>query len=263
MKKDTVTLNVDTRGVAIVKLNRPEVHNAFDGPLVSDLTNILVDLGKDIKIRVIILAANGASFCAGADIKWMKKMGISSKEENLKDASDVGNLLVTLDSLPKPTISLIQGNAFGGGVGLIAATDIAIAVDSVNFAISEVRVGVIPSVISPFVINAIGQRYSGRYFLTGERFNALDALRIGLIHDVVHKDHLLERAEKFVQKILEGAPNAQLEAKKLVKFSREKTINKAMINELSKRIARIRVSDEAQEGLEAFSQKRKPNWIIH
>ena len=236
------------------------MHNAFDDNVIARLTRELRSLSEDDDVRVVVLGARGKSFCAGADVNWMTRMAEFSEAENLADASSLAELLYTLDSLAKPTIALVQGAAMGGGVGLICACDIAIATQSAFFAISEVRLGLIPSVISPFVINAIGESRSRRYFLTGERINAQEAQRIGLVHDVVPDEALAVRGETFINMLLEGGPKAQTESKALISAVHGKPIDQAMAVDLAKRIARVRVSEEGQEGMAAFKEKRKPNW---
>jgi len=260
MNEGNVLVRVDDNGVASVTLNRPEVHNAFDENVIARLTKELRSLADDEDVRVVVLSARGKSFCAGADVNWMKKMAGYSEEENLADAAALAELLYTLDALAKPTVALVQGGAFGGGVGLICACDIAIAAENAVFAISEVRLGLIPSVISPLVINAIGESRSRRYFLTGERINSGEAQRIGLVHDVVPNEALAVRGETFVNMLLEGGPQAQTEAKALINAVHGKPIDQKMAADLALRIARVRVSAEGQEGLSAFQEKRKPNW---
>lgn len=260
MNDGTVQVRVDGNGVANITLNRPEVHNAFDDNVIARLTRELRSLSEDDDVRVVVLGARGKSFCAGADVNWMTRMAEFSEAENLADASSLAELLYTLDSLAKPTIALVQGAAMGGGVGLICACDIAIATQSAFFAISEVRLGLIPSVISPFVINAIGESRSRRYFLTGERISAQEAQRIGLVHDVVPDEALAVRGETFINMLLEGGPKAQTESKALISAVHGKPIDQAMAVDLAKRIARVRVSEEGQEGMAAFKEKRKPDW---
>ena len=246
--------------MATVTLNRPEVHNAFDDETIERLTRELRMLGDDEDVRVVLLTARGPSFCAGADLKWMKQTSEFSKAENLQDASALAELLLVLDTLPKPTVALIQGPAYAGGVGLVCACDIAIAARSARFSLTEVRLGLIPAVISPLVISTIGESYARRYFLTGERMSSSDAERIGLVHEVVPDEALTVRGETFVKLLLQGGPTAQAEAKALIKDVRGRALDGEMLVDLAKRIARIRVSDEAQEGMSAFLEKRNPRW---
>lgn len=260
MPEGTVLVTVDPKGVATVTLNRPEIHNAFDEETIAILTRELRALGDDEDVRVVVLNSRGASFCAGADLKWMKRAANFSEAENLQDASALAELLLVLDTLPKPTVALVQGPAYAGGVGLICACDIAIAAASARFAITEVRLGLIPAVISPFVINAIGESRARRYFLTGERIGSAEAERIGLVHEVVPDEALTVRGETFIKMLLQGGPNALSEAKALIATVHGRSLDNEMLVDLAKRIARVRVSDEGQEGIGAFLDKCKPGW---
>jgi len=260
MAEGNVLVSVDTRGVATVTLNRPEMHNAIDDETIERLTRELRTIGDDEDIRVVLLTARGTTFCAGADLNWMRQSAEFSEAENLHDASALAELLQVLDTLSQPTVALVQGPAYAGGVGLICACDIAIAVRHARFSLTEVRLGMIPAVISPFVINAIGDSYARRYFLTGERIDAVDAERIGLVHEVVPDEALTVRGDTFVKLLLQGGPIAQAEAKELIKTVHGRTLDGELLVDLAKRIARIRVSDEAQEGMAAFFEKRKPRW---
>ena len=266
MSSEVVITEIDHKGIARVILNRPSVHNAFDDSLVYNLNKELCELDRSDDVRVIILSGNGKSFCAGADLKWMQRMINASKEENRDDAIALALLLVNIWSLSKPTVSLVHGSAFGGGVGLIAATDIAICTEGTIFAISEARVGLIPSTISPFVINAIGESHAKRYFLTGEKFNATKALDIGLVHEVVPEGNLKLKSEQIVESLIKCGPNAQREAKRLFGVPREllrdPNLSAEITNDLAERIAELRVSVEGQEGIKAFLEKRKPSWSI-
>ncbi|MBR45435.1 MAG: enoyl-CoA hydratase [Rhodospirillaceae bacterium] len=261
MPEGHVLVTVDAKGVATITLNRPEKHNAFDDAVIAHLTRELRTLGDDENVRVVVLAARGPSFCAGADLQWMKRTAEFSESENLQDASAMAELLQILYTLPKPTVALIQGPAYAGGVGLICACDIAIAARSARFSITEVRLGLIPSVISPFLINAIGESYARRYVLTGERISSAEAERIGLVHEVVPDEALAVRGETFAKMLLKGGPESLREAKTLIKAVHGREVDSAMLVDLAKRIARVRVSDEAQEGMGAFLEKRKPRWI--
>ncbi len=260
MAEGTVLVTVDAKGVATVTLNRPEMHNAFDEDTIAILTRELRALGDDEDVRLVVLNARGESFCAGADLKWMKRTAEFSEAENLHDASALAELLLVLDTLSKPTLALVQGPAYAGGVGLTCACDIAIAARSARFAITEVRLGLIPAVISPFVINAIGESRARRYFLTGERIHSAEAERIGLVHEVVPDEALTVRGETFVKMLLQGGPHAQTEAKALIAAVHGRPLDNDMLVDLAKRIARVRVSDEAQEGMGSFLEKRKPRW---
>jgi len=246
--------------VATIRMNRPEVHNAFDDVLIAALTAELRRLEQLPEARVIVLAANGKSFSAGADLNWMQRMAKYSEEENLRDALALAGLMRTLDGLKKPTIARVQGPAFGGGVGLVACCDIAIACTQAAFSLSEVRLGLIPSVISPYVIAAIGEREARRYFLTAERFDAAEARRIGLVHDVVDSGALDEAIAKIAGHVLKGGPQALAAAKKLIADMSRRPMDDALSAETARRIAAMRVESEAQEGLTAFFERRRPNW---
>ena len=260
MPKGNVLVSADSKGVATVTLNRPEVHNAIDDEMIECLTHELRTLGDNEDIRVVLLMARGESFCAGADLKWMKLTSEFTESQNILDANALSNLILTLDTLPKPTVALIQGPAYGGGVGLICACDIAIAARSSRFSLTEVRLGLIPAVISPFVISKIGESYTRRFFLTGEVISSTDAERTGLVHEVVSDEDLTVRGDTFVKSLLQGGPVAQAEAKQLIKDMRGQSPDRNLFIDLAKRIARIRVSDEAQEGMGAFLEKRRPRW---
>ena len=247
-------------GVATLRMNRPDVHNAFDDALIAALTAELGRLDQLPEARVIVLAANGKSFSAGADLNWMRRMATYSKEENVRDAMALAGLMRTLDGVKKPTIARVQGAAFGGGVGLVACCDIAIASTQAAFSLSEVRLGLIPSVISPYVIAAIGEREARRYFLTAERFDAVEARRIGLVHDVVDSGALDEAVAKIAGQLLKGGPQALAAAKKLIADVSRRSMDDALSAETARRIAAIRVESEGREGLAAFLEKRPPAW---
>ncbi len=247
-------------GVATIRMNRPEVHNAFDDALIAAMTAELHRLDQLPEARVIVLAANGKSFSAGADLNWMRRMAKYSEEENLRDAMALAGLMRTLDGVKKPTVARVQGAAFGGGVGLVACCDIAIASTEAAFSLSEVRLGLIPSVISPYVIAAIGEREARRYFLTAERFDAVEARRIGLVHDVVDSGALDEAVAGIAGQLLRGGPQALAAAKKLIADVSRRSMDDALSAETARRIAAIRVESEGQEGLTAFMEKRPPAW---
>jgi methylglutaconyl-CoA hydratase len=247
-------------GVATVRMNRPDVHNAFDDTLIAGLTAELRRLDGLAEARIIVLAANGKSFSAGADLGWMRRMATYSREDNLRDAMALATLMRTLDGMKKPTIARVQGAAFGGGVGLVACCDIAIASTQATFSLSEVRLGLIPSVISPYVIAAIGERAARRYFLTAERFEAAEAKRIGLVHEVVDGAALDETVAGMAAQLLKGGPQALAAAKKLIADVSRRPMDDALSAETARRIAAIRVEREGQEGLAAFLEKRKPDW---
>ena len=256
-----ITLKTDDRQIATLTLNRPVIHNAFDDTLIREVTEQVRELEKNTALRALVLASTGPNFSAGADLQWMRKMAGASIEVNQRDAEALGGMLRRLHLFPRPTIAAVQGAAYGGGVGLIAVCDIAIASDVAQFSLSEVRLGLIPAVISPYVIAAIGERQARRYFLTAERFTAAEALRIGLVHEVVPPDHLQRTVEKVLEAILQGGPKAQLAAKRLISDVANKPIEPNLLDDTARRIAAVRASDEGKEGVSAFLDKRKPNWI--
>lgn len=253
--------SIDDRGVARVTLTRTEVHNAFDDQLIAELTTALKGLEEDPRVRLVVLAAEGKSFSAGADLNWMRAMAGYSEAENLRDSEALAELLRTLNFLSKPTVALIQGPAFGGGVGLVAACDIAIASEAASFALTEVKLGLIPSVIGPYVIAAVGQRAARRYLLTGERFSADTALYLGLVHRVVPPHALEQAGDDMAETLLKNGPAAVSECKDLIFAVSQRPTDPEVIAETARRIARIRVSPEGQEGLSAFLEKRKPKWV--
>jgi methylglutaconyl-CoA hydratase len=245
---------------ATLWLNRPERHNAFDDGLIAELSAALVELAADSAIRVVLLAGRGKSFSAGADLAWMKRMAGYTAAENEADAQKMAEMLHRLDSLAKPTIALVQGAAMGGGVGLVAACDIAIAAEDAQFAFSEVRLGLTPATISPYVIAAIGPRAARRYFLTAERFDARRALRLGLVTVVVPAADLAMEASRLADILCQNGPAAMAEAKRLIADVTGRPIDAALRRETAGRIARRRASAEGREGVAAFLEKRKPSW---
>lgn len=255
-----LTVTTDSRGVATVTLNRAEKHNVFDDSLIAALADTFRRLGADEGVRAMVLAANGKSFSAGADVAWMKRMAAAAEAENIRDARALAEMLRLLDAMPKPTMALVQGAALGGGVGLVACCDVALAADSATFALSEVRLGLIPATIGPYVVAAIGARAARRYFLTGERFGADAARTLGLIHEVVHPADLPAAGERIIAAVLASGPKAVAEAKALVRAVAGQPVTEALIEDTARRIARIRAGGEAREGLGAFLEKRKPAW---
>lgn len=249
--------------VGVITLNRPEQHNAFDDALITELTDALREMAGDSRVRVVVLSAAGKSFSAGADVNWMRRMASYSVDENLRDSRALATLMSTLNTLTRPVIARVQGSAFGGGVGLIACCDIAIARTDAMFSLSEVKLGLIPAVISPYVVDAIGSRAARRYFLTAERFSAAEAYRLGLLHDLASgDDELDERVEQVVSAILDNGPAAVTAAKALVRDVGRNPITAQMIDDTARRIADIRASAEGREGLSAFLEKRKPGWVV-
>lgn len=249
------------KGIAQITLNRPAVHNAMDEQMIEELTQAFLDFGKDPSIRGIVLAANGDLFSAGADLNWMKRVAAYTTKKNVEDAKKLARLLDIIDTCPKPTIASVQGAVFGGGVGLIAACDIAICVEDVFFCLSEVKWGLIPAMISPYVINAIGQRQARRYVLTADRMSAEESLRLGLVHQVVGEGELEATVASLAVSILKGSPEAIKASKELIRFVESRPIDDAIHEETARRIASVRSSVEGKEGIDAFLTKRTPSWV--
>lgn len=256
-----VNYGVDDRGVATVTLNNPDKHNAFDDAMIAQLSAAFESAARDSDVRVLILASEGKSFSAGADLGWMKRMAGYSREENHRDAAALAQMLKTLNFMPKPTIARVQGAAFGGAVGLISCCDMAIGTLEASFSLSEVRIGLIPATIGPYVVAAIGQRASRRYFTTAERFSAHTALHLGLLGEIVDDSDLDLMINQLVEQLLGNSPAALSAAKHLVFDIANREINEELIDDTCTRIASIRVSREGQEGLAAFLEKRSPAWI--
>jgi methylglutaconyl-CoA hydratase len=256
-----IITDIDGQGRALVTMNRPEVHNAFDDLLILGLTAELRRLQADPAVRIIMLTGAGKSFSAGADLNWMRRMADYSLKENLADANALAELMQTLDSLAKPTIALVRGAAYGGGVGLVACCDIVLATPKAGFCLSEVKLGLVPAVISPYVVAAIGPRAARRYFLTAERFDAAEAHRLGLVHEVVPEEDLDRRGADLSAQLLQNGPAAIANAKDLVATVARGVIDAAMIGATAERIAQVRASLEGKEGLSAFLEKRQPAWI--
>lgn len=247
---------------ATISMNRAQVHNAFDDLLIADLTTALADCERDATVRAVVLTGTGASFSAGADLNWMRGMAQASEEDNRADSLRLANLMRTLNFLSKPTIARVNGSAYGGGVGLIACCDIAIGVDNAKFSLSEVKLGLVPAVISPYVIAAIGARHARKLFISGEVFDAAMAARIGLLHESVAADQLDAAVERTLHFLAKGGPRAQSEAKQLALRMAGMTLASAeqLDTENAALIARLRVSAEGQHGLAAFLDKRAPDW---
>lgn len=256
-----LTLNFE-RGVETVTLNRPEVRNAFNDEVIAELTAVFSELAKRPEVRCVVLAANGPAFCAGADLNWMKRMAGYGREENLADASALARMLEVLYRCPKPTIAKVQGDTYAGGMGLVAACDMAVCVDTAQFCLSEVKLGLIPATISPYVIRAMGARAAHRYFLTAERFGAEEALRIGYVHQVVKAEQLDEAVAALAQSLVSAGPEAVKACKKLLHDVAGEEISAGLVRRTVEGIADIRASDEGREGIQSFLGKRKPNWLI-
>jgi methylglutaconyl-CoA hydratase len=256
------TIEVEIRGAAAwLWLNRPAQHNALNEDLIRELTLVVRGFGDDPAIRVIVLSGRGRSFCAGADIESMKRLGEADAAENRDNALELADLFHAIAWSPKPTIARVNGTAIGGGLGLVSACDIAIAASDARFAASEVRLGLIPATIAPYVVRAVGQRWARRLFQTAERITAAQAEKIGLVHEAVGADELDARVEAVVNELLMGAPAAQHAAKEMIDAVAGRPITAELIEYTAERIAVIRAQDEAQEGLSAFLEKRKPGWV--
>lgn len=261
MSQHYTEISIDSRGVANLILNRPEVHNAFDDLMIAELIQVLDQLAADDNVKILLLSARGKNFSAGADLNWMRSMAQKNYQQNLDDANELAALMHKLDKFPKPTIALVQGAAFGGAVGLVACCDMALAEQNASFCLSEVKIGLIPAVISPYVMRALGERQCRRYFLTAERFNADSALNMGLLHQVVAVGELQAQAETLITSLLQNSPAAVSAAKALLHNIYNRKISNNVIAHTTQAIAEIRVSAEGQEGLSAFLEKRKPGWL--
>jgi methylglutaconyl-CoA hydratase len=260
MDYETLEISVVDK-VATITLNRPEVRNAFNETAIADLTMAFDEVSQDASVRAIVLAANGPAFCAGADLNWMKKMAGYSAEENEADAMRLADMLRTIYFSPKPVVAKVQGDCYAGGMGLVAACDIVVVADGTNFCLSEVKLGLIPATISPYVIKAMGDQAARRYFLTAERFDAREARRLGLAHEVVPSEELDGCVAGIVKALVYNSPNAVREAKKLVRDIAGLPIDDVLLADTAGRIAAIRASSEGREGVASFLEKRKPSWL--
>jgi len=249
-------------GVSTVTLNRPEVRNAFNDEVIAELTAVFFELGKREEVRCIVLAANGTAFCAGADLNWMKRMADYTRDENVADAGALAEMLRVVYACPKPTIAKVQGDVYAGGTGLVAACDMAVSVDTAGYCLSEVKLGLIPATISPYVIRAMGARAAHRYFLTAERFDAAEALRIGFVHEVVAAAELDAKVAELAKALVNAGPEAVKLCKMLVQDVAQQEISSSLVRMTVEGIADIRVSPEGREGVQSFLQKRKPNWLL-
>ncbi|NEX63247.1 enoyl-CoA hydratase/isomerase family protein [Noviherbaspirillum galbum] len=256
------TIEIEHSGpVATVWLNRPDMRNAFNETSIAEITQAFRDLGAQAGVRVIVLAARGPAFCAGADLNWMKKMAGYTHEENLADAAQLADMLRTIYACPKPVVAKVQGDCYAGGMGLVAACDIAVAADSAGFCLSEVKLGLIPATISPYVIKAMGESAARRYFITAERFTAQEAQRIGFVHALAGAADLDAVTSDIVKAIANNSPNAVKEAKRLVQDVAGRPLTLELIADTAGRIADIRSSEEGKEGVRSFLEKRKPDWL--
>ena len=261
MTYQTIQLNIE-HGAATVTLNRPEVRNAFNETVIDELNQVFQKLAQMDQVRAIVLASTGPAFCAGADLHWMKRMAGYTQEENFLDGQQMAEMLYQIYSCTKPVIAKIQGDCYGGGLGLAAACDIAVAVDSAQFCLSEVKLGLVPAAISPYVIKAMGANAARRYFITAEKFSAGQAHRIGFIHELVAADALDATVDQLVKAILGNGPKAVAAAKWLVDDVSGAVIDDDLLNYTAECIAEIRSSDEGKEGVTAFLEKRKPSWLL-
>jgi methylglutaconyl-CoA hydratase len=256
------TLDIERQGsLATIWMNRPEVFNAFDEVLIADLSRACVELDKDVSVRVVVLAGRGRHFSAGADLNWMKRVSTYSESENLDDARRFAGMLNALATLSKPTIARVQGAALGGGTGLAAACDMAVAASDASFSTSEVRFGIIPAVISPYVLRAIGPRHALRLFQSAERVTAGQALAMGLVTEVAPVAELDGRIAKLADALIAGAPQAQQAAKDLIAAIHGRPLDAAVMEDTAQRIARQRATPEAKDGIAAFLEKRPPAWL--
>jgi methylglutaconyl-CoA hydratase len=255
-----LTVNVEAHR-ATVTLTRAEMRNAFNDEVIAELTQVFTELGQRDDVRAIVLAAEGPAFCAGADLNWMRRMADYSREENVVDAGKLAEMLRTIYTCPKPTVARVQGDVYAGGMGLVACCDLAVSVDTAGYCLSEVKLGLIPATIGPYVARAMGARAAHRYFLTAERFSAAEAHRIGFVHEVVPADQLDAQVDELVKALTSAGPAAVRACKQLVQDVAEQAIDAALIDRTVQGIADIRASAEGKEGVQSFLQKRKPNWL--
>ena len=261
MNESPLLIKTDNQGICTLTLNRPKIHNAFDDILIAELCSALEKIDSDLLIKVVLLTAAGDHFSVGADLQWMQRMANYSMDENRKDALKLVKLMNVLNTLSKPTIAVVQGASFGGGVGLIACCDIAISAESASFCLSEVKLGLIPAVISPYIVAAMGQRAARRYCLSGERFDAKEAYRVGLIHQLAADNTVYNTAKSLAELLLKNAPRAMSEAKALIARVAHRAHEETLLHETADIIARLRSSEEGKEGVSAFLEKRKPRWM--
>ena len=251
-----------TGTVARITLTQPEVRNAFSDEVIAAITAAFTEVGAQDGVRAVVLAAEGTAFCAGANLHWMRRMADYTREENVADADKLADMLRVIYECPKPTIARVQGDVYAGGMGLVAACDMAVAVDTAGFCLSEVKLGLIPATISPYVIRAMGARAAHRYFLTAERFDAAEALRVGFVHEVVAPALLDAKVDELLKALTTASPHAVRACKKLVIDVAEREINASLIHSTVQSIADIRASSEGKEGVQSFLNKRKPGWLV-
>lgn len=256
----SVTTQIKDR-VAQITLDNPDKRNAFDDTIIASLTEAFEKAGNDDSVRIVVLQATGKHFSAGADLNWMRAMGKLDAQQNRDDALKLARLMQSIDQCPKPVIARVQGAAFGGALGLICAADMAVAADNARFCLSEVKLGIVPAVISPYVVRAMGARQANRYFMTAEVIPASKAVALGLAHEVVPESELDEAVSNLITALLSAGPRAQIEARNLIARVSDGPIDQSMLNDTANLIARLRTGEEGQEGLSAFLEKRTANWI--
>ncbi len=249
------------REVAVIWMNRPEVRNAFNETMISELSAAFKSLDADSSVKAVVLAGRGPSFCAGADLNWMKKMADYDAEENHQDALGLANMLYTVYSMNKPTIARVHGHAFAGGMGLVSACDMAVAAFEAEFCLSEVKIGLIPATIGPYVVAAMGARACHRYMLTGERFAAAEAYRTGLVHEIAPLEKIDEKIDELLIHLVVGGGAAHAQTKSLIDLIARSPLGQTLMDETAQRIAQVRASEEGKEGIRSFLEKRKPNWV--
>jgi methylglutaconyl-CoA hydratase len=260
MTYHTLTVSISDR-IGHITLNRPDVRNAFNEQSIAELARAFDELGGNALVRAIVLAAKGAAFCAGADLNWMKKMAAYSDSENRADAMRLAAMLRTIYTCTKPTVAKVQGDCYAGGMGLVAACDIAVSADTASFCLSEVKLGLVPATIAPYVIKAMGENAARRYFLTAERFDAREAHRIGFVHEIVPLDALDAKVAAIVLALSNNSPHAVAAAKTLVRDVAGQPVTDALLDDTAGRIAAIRASTEGREGVASFLEKRRPAWL--
>lgn len=258
----TTALTLEFQGpLATITLTQPEVRNAFSDEVIADITHAFHAVGKRSDVRAVVLAAEGPAFCAGANLNWMRRMADYSRDENREDAGLLAEMLRVIYECPQPTIARVQGDVYAGGMGLVAACDMAVAAEGAGFCLSEVKIGLIPATISPYVIRAMGARAAHRYFLTAERFGAAEALRIGFVHEVVAAEQLDAKIDELAKALASASPHAVRACKQLVQDVAEREIDAGLIAATVEGIADIRASADGREGVQSFLNKRKPNWL--
>ncbi|MGD2140675.1 MAG: enoyl-CoA hydratase/isomerase family protein [Burkholderiales bacterium] len=256
------TLEIELhRDVGVIWMNRPDVRNAFNETMIAELSAAFESLDADDAIKAVVLAGRGPSFCAGADLNWMKKMAGYSADENYQDALALANMLHRLHSMNKPTIARVHGHAFAGGMGLVSACDMAVASFEAEFCLSEVKIGLIPATIGPYVVAAMGVRASRRYMLTGERLTAAEAYRVGLVHEIAPGEKIDEKIDELLIHLVVGGTAAHAQTKTLIDLIASSPLGQTLMDETARRISQVRASDEGKEGIRSFLEKRKPNWV--